>query len=407
LKNMVYNQTEFFHKINTPTGKAILEKDQKEEDLPKLFQQITIKSLTLANRIVVSPMAMFSSKDGYLTGFHQVHYGQFALNGAGLIIVEANAVQPNGRSGPLDAGIYYDDHVEGHKKVVDLVHSLGGKIGIQIVHSGRKASVIPPFLPNGLATATVEDGGWTNVVGPSDDIWDTNDVVGSSDELWNAKGYIKPTALTIDQIKELIQSFKAGARRANEAGYDVIELHGAHGYLIHQFLSPNSNHRTDEYGGNFDNRSRFLLELIDEVNKVWPKEKPLFVRLSATDWVDQEGETWDIESTVKISKLLKERGVDLIDVSSGGNTPKQNIPVGPRYQVPFAHQIRDEVGVLTGAVGLITTPADANAILEEEKADLIFIAREFLKDPSFVKRAGIELNQNVQWAPQYHYTHRR
>jgi 2,4-dienoyl-CoA reductase-like NADH-dependent reductase (Old Yellow Enzyme family) len=391
---MVNNQTEFFNQVSTPAGKAILEKGQNEEDLPKLLQPITIKSLTLANRTVVSPMCMFSSKDGYLTGFHQVHYGQFALNGAGLVIIEATAVQPNGRISPLDAGIYYDDHIEGHKKVVDLVHNLGGKIGIQLAHAGRKASIIPPFLPNGFSTATAEDGGWADVVGPSDEIWD-------------ARGYIKPTALTIDQIKELIQSFKAGAKRADEAGYDVIELHGAHGYLIHQFLSPNSNHRTDEYGGDFENRSRFLLELVDEVNKVWPKEKPLFVRLSATDWVDQEGETWDIESTVKISKLLKERGVDLIDASSGGNTPKQKIPVGPRYQVPFAHRVREEVNILTGAVGLIKTSEDANAILEEGNSDLIFIGKEFLKDPSFVKRAGIELNQNVQWAPQYHYTHRR
>ncbi|KXN71823.1 NADH-dependent flavin oxidoreductase [Conidiobolus coronatus NRRL 28638] len=391
---MVHNPAQYYHSINGDIGKAILKKDQTIEQVPKLLQPITIKSLTLANRVGVSPMCMYSSEDGYLTDFHLAHYGQFAINGAGLIIVEATAVEPNGRISPYCAGIYHEEHVEGHKRVVDLVHNLGGKIGIQIAHAGRKASTAPPYFSNPKAHVGIEEGGWDNVVGPSDEIWDT-------------EGYIKPAALTVDQIKELIQSFKSGAKRANEAGYDVIELHGAHGYLIHQFLSPNSNHRTDEYGGNFENRSRFLLEIVDEVNKVWPKEKPLFVRLSATDWVDQEEETWDIESTVKISKLLKESGVDLIDASSGGNTPKQKIPVGPRYQVPFANRVREEVDILTGAVGLIKTSEDANAILEEEKSDLIFIGREFLKDPSFVKRAGIDLNQNVQWAPQYHYTHRR
>ncbi|KXN71821.1 NADH:flavin oxidoreductase/NADH oxidase [Conidiobolus coronatus NRRL 28638] len=384
---MTVIEEEFYHKFDTPLGQVILEKGQTVEDLPKLLRPITIKSVTLPNRVVVSPMCMFSSKNGFLTGFHQVHYGQFALNGAGLIIVEATAVTANGRISPNCAGIYLDEHVESHKRVVDIVHNLGGKIGIQIGHAGRKACMITPFLPNGRDTAPVEQGGWTDVFGPSDEIWDT-------------KGYIKPSALTLNQIDDLIKAFVIGARRANNAGYDVLELHGAHGYLIHQFLSPNSNHRTDKYGGSFENRARFLLELVDEVNKVWPKEKPLFVRLSATDWVDSDN-TWDIQSTIEISKLLKEKGVDLIDVSSGGNTPKQKINIEPHYQVPFAQKVREEVDILTGAVGLITNVKEANAVLEEGKADLILLAREFLKDPSFVKRAGIELNQNVQWAPQY------
>jgi 2,4-dienoyl-CoA reductase-like NADH-dependent reductase (Old Yellow Enzyme family) len=384
---MTVIEEEFYHKFDTPLGQVVLEKGQTVEDLPKLLRPITIKSVTLPNRVVVSPMCMFSSKNGFLTGFHQVHYGQFALNGAGLIIVEATAVTANGRISPNCAGIYLDEHVESHKRVVDIVHSLGGKIGIQIGHAGRKACMIPPFLPNGRDTAPVEQGGWTDVFGPSEEIWDT-------------KGYIKPSALTVNQIEDLIEAFVAGARRANDAGYDVLELHGAHGYLIHQFLSPNSNHRTDRYGGSFENRARFLLELVDEVNKVWPKEKPLFVRLSATDWVDSDN-TWDIQSTVEVSKLLKEKGVDLIDVSSGGNTPKQKINIGPHYQVPFAQKVGEEADILTGAVGLITDAKEANAVLEEGKADLIFLAREFLKDPSFVKRAGIELSQNVQWAPQY------
>ncbi|KXN71822.1 FMN-linked oxidoreductase [Conidiobolus coronatus NRRL 28638] len=391
---MVNNPTEFYHTYDLPNGQAILEKGQKVEDLPKLFQPITIKSVTLPNRTVVSPMCMYSSQDGYLTDFHLAHYGQYALNGTGLIIVEATAVQPNGRISPYCAGIYHEDHIEGHKRIVDLTHNLGGKIGIQIAHAGRKASTLPPFFTTPKGNATVEEGGWANVVGPSEEIWDTKGFI------WDTKGYIKPSALTLNQIDDLIKAFVIGARRANNAGYDVLELHGAHGYLIHQFLSPNSNHRTDKYGGSFENRARFLLELVDEVNKVWPKEKPLFVRLSATDWVDSDN-TWDIQSTIEISKLLKEKGVDLIDVSSGGNTPKQKINIEPHYQVPFAQKVREEVDILTGAVGLITNVKEANAVLEEGKADLILLAREFLKDPSFVKRAGIELNQNVQWAPQY------
>jgi 2,4-dienoyl-CoA reductase-like NADH-dependent reductase (Old Yellow Enzyme family) len=390
---MVNNPTEFYHTYDRPNGQAILEKGQKVENLPKLFQPITIKSVTLPNRTVVSPMCMYSSQDGYLTDFHLAHYGQYALNGTGLVIVEATAVQPNGRISPYCAGIYHDEHIEGHKRIVDLTHNLGGKIGIQIAHAGRKASTLPPFFTTPKGNATVEEGGWTNVVGPSEEVWDT-------------KGFVQPQAITKEEINKIVESFKAAAIRVNQAGYDVLEIHGAHGYLIHSFLSPLTNHRSDEYGGNFENRSRLLLELIDGVTQVWPKEKPLFVRLSSTDWVDDEN-VWEIEQTVQLSHLLKAKGVDLIDASSGGNSPRQKIPVGPRYQVPFAERIRKEVGILTGAVGLITSAQDANAILEEEKADLIFIGRELLKDPSFVKRAGIELNQNVQWAKQYHYTHRR
>jgi 2,4-dienoyl-CoA reductase-like NADH-dependent reductase (Old Yellow Enzyme family) len=389
---MVNNPTQFYHPINGDTGKAILNKGQKIEEVPKLLQPYNLKSLSLPNRIVVSPMCMYSSEDGYLTDFHVAHYGQYALNGAGLIIVEATAVQPNGRITPNCAGIYHEEHVEGHKRVVDLVHNLGGKIGIQIAHAGRKASTFPPFFPDPDRTVLAEEGAWS-VVGPSEELWDT-------------EGFIKPQSLTKEQIDEVVESYKVAARRVDDAGYDVLEIHGAHGYLIHSFLSSVSNHRTDEYGGSFENRTRFLLELIDGITQVWPKEKALFIRLSSTDWVDQEN-TWELEQTVKLAHLLKSKGVDLIDASSGGNSPLQKIPVGPRYQVPFAHRIREEVGVATGAVGLIKTPTDANSILEEQKADLIFIGREFLKDPSFVKRAGVELNQGVQWLKQYHYTQPR
>jgi 2,4-dienoyl-CoA reductase-like NADH-dependent reductase (Old Yellow Enzyme family) len=387
---MVHNPAQYYHPINEDIGKAILKKDQMIKQVPKLLQPITIKSITLANRIGVSPMCMYSSEDGYLTDFHLAHYGQFVINGAGLIIVEATAVEPNGRTSPYCAGIYHDEHVKNHKRIVDLVHNLGGKIGIQIAHAGRKASTAPPYFPNPKSNVEVKEGGWTNVVGPSDEVWDT-------------EGYVKPHSLTKEEIKKLIKSYKIATRRVIDAGYDILEIHGAHGYLVHSFLSPVSNHRTDEYGGSFENRTRFLLELVDGITQVWPKEKPLFIRLSSTDWVDQE-DTWDIDQTVKLAQLLKAKGVDLVDASSGGNSPLQKIQVGPRYQVPFSHRIRKEAEVLTGAVGLIISPIDANSILEEEKADLIFIGREFLKDPSFVKRAGVELNQGVQWLKQYHYT---
>jgi 2,4-dienoyl-CoA reductase-like NADH-dependent reductase (Old Yellow Enzyme family) len=390
---MVHNPSQYYHPINGDIGKAILKKDQTIEQVPKLLQPITIKSITLANRIGVSPMCMYSSEDGYLTDFHLAHCGQFAINGAGLIIVEATAVQPNGRITPYCAGIYHEEHVQGHKRVVDLVHNLGGKIGIQIAHAGRKASTAPPFFPNPKAHVDVEEGGWTDVIGPSDEVWDT-------------EGYVKPHSLTKEEIKNVIESFKIAAKRAIASGYDILEIHGAHGYLIHSFLSPISNFRTDEYGGSFENRTRFLLELIDEVTQVWPKDKPLFVRLSSTDWVDVEN-TWDIDQTVKLAQLLKDKGVDLVDASSGGNSPLQKINVGPHYQVPFSNRIRKDVGILTGAVGLITSPTEANAILEKGEADIVFLAREFLKDPSFVKRAGAELDQDVQWIKQYHYTQRR
>ncbi|KAJ2004090.1 hypothetical protein GGI04_002282, partial [Coemansia thaxteri] len=339
--------------------------------LPKVFQPLVLRNYTAKNRIWVSPMCMYSSEDGFVNDFHLSHYTQFAIRGAGLIMVEASGVLPEGRITPNCLGIWKDEHVDGLSRIVDNLHSYGAIAGIQLAHSGRKGSTIPLHLYGNRSTfkSTESEGGWPeNVYGPS---------AIAFDELHNT-----PHEVSIEQIHSVQQAFVDAAARAHKAGFDVIELHGAHGYLIYEFLSPLSNHRTDKYGGSFENRIRFLTEIVDKIRQIWPQEKPLFVRISATEWVEGG---WSLDDTVNLASILYAAGVDLLDCSSAGNDPRQNIPAAPGFQVPFATAVKNQVsGILTAAVGLITQPGQVDEIISENKADVVFVAREFLRNPSFV-----------------------
>ncbi|KAG9065565.1 hypothetical protein KI688_001853 [Linnemannia hyalina] len=357
------------------------------DKIPLVFQPYTVKDLTIANRFVVAPMCMFSSTDGFFTDYHLVHLGSFATLGAGLILAEATAVVPEGRISPSDTGIWKDEQIPGLKRIADFIHAQGSKFGIQLAHAGRKASVKAYYadLP--------ESAYWKdNVVGPS----------GGADFQWDANHHV-PRELSRQDIEETIKAFGTAAARAHKAGLDTVEIHGAHGYLIHQFLSPVSNHRTDKYGGSLENRARFLLEVIREVRANFPAEKPVFLRVSATDYVEHlDGPSWEIEQTVQIAKWVKEAGVDVFHVSSGGNSAKQVINAGPNYQVPFAERVKKEVpGLEVVAVGLITGGKQANEVLEEEKADLVAIGRAFLRSPNFVLNAALELNVKAKFSAQY------
>jgi 2,4-dienoyl-CoA reductase-like NADH-dependent reductase (Old Yellow Enzyme family) len=346
-----------------------------------LFSPYKLRSLTLRNRIVVSPMCQYSGEDGFAKDWHLVHLGTRATGGAALVIQEATAVTPEGRISPQDLGVWKDEHIDKLKSITGFIHSQGAVAGIQLAHAGRKASTACPWEGGKqLNTAT---GGWTSVA-PSAIPFYENDIA--------------PEALSETAIEELIQAFADAASRALKAGYKLVEIHAAHGYLIHEFLSPLSNQRTDQWGGSFENRTRFLLRIVDAVRKVWPDELPLFVRISATDWVEGG---WDLESSVKLAALLKEKEVDLVDCSSGGLAPNAIIPAGPGYQVGFAESIRKEAGMATGAVGIIVTAAQAEAILEEGKADLIFMARELLRNPYFPLEAAQQFGDEIEWPAQY------
>ena len=349
--------------------------------MSRLFSPFTIKTVSFNNRIVVSPMCQYSSEDGYATDWHLVHLGSRAVGGAGLIISEATAVSPEGRISPDDLGIWNDDHIEKLKQITSFIESQGSVPGIQLAHAGRKASTHAPWKGHGLITPA--NGGWKTV---------------SASAIAFSDHYDTPISLNEAGIQKVISDFSNAAERALRAGFKVIELHAAHGYLVHQFLSPLSNQRTDEYGGSFENRSRLLLEIIGAVQQVWPSGFPLFVRISATDWADAG---WDADQAVKLSSILKEKGVDVIDVSSGGLVNYQKIPVGPGYQVPFAARIKSESNIPTGAVGLITNAAQAEAILVQEEADLIIMAREFLREPYFPLHAAAELEADIDWPVQY------
>jgi 2,4-dienoyl-CoA reductase-like NADH-dependent reductase (Old Yellow Enzyme family) len=308
-----------------------------------LFDPLSIRDLTFANRVFVSPMCEYSSTDGYATDWHFVHLGSRAVGGAGLVLTEATAIVPEGRISPQDLGIWSDDHIAPLARVVRFIHEQGSVAGMQLAHAGRKASTYRPW--EGLGTVPENAGGWTNVVAPS--------------ALAFADHYPMPQALTSDGIQEIVAAFAEAARRACEAGFRVIEIHAAHGYLIHEFLSPLSNRRQDAYGGSFENRTRLLREIVAAVRSSWPERAPLFVRISATDWVDGG---WDIQQSVELARGLGKIGVDLIDCSSGGNVAHAKIPVGPGYQTRFAEQIRRETGIMTGAVGMILSPASSCAI---------------------------------------------
>ena len=344
-------------------------------------------SLTLSNRIVVSPMCEYSSEDGFASDWHLVHLGSRAVGGAGLVFTEATAVTPEGRISPQDLGLWKDEHLAPLARITSFLHSQGAHAGIQLAHAGRKASTYRPGSGEGVIAP--ENGGWSNVLAPS--------------AIPFAPNYPQPQELDHAGIAAITQAFRAAAIRADKAGFDVIEIHSAHGYLLHEFLSPISNRRSDEYGGSFENRTRLLLEVVAAVREVWPRERPLFVRISATDWVEKSGPDggWDLPQSVQLAALLRERGVDLIDVSSGGNVLGAAMTLGPGYQTPFSEAIRTQTGILTGAVGMITDPAQAAHILRTGQADLIFIAREFLRDPYWPLHAAAALGEPASWPAQY------
>ena len=346
-----------------------------------LFSELTIKSVRFKNRIVVSPMCQYSATDGFLNDWHLVHLGSRAIGGAALVIQEATAVSPEGRISYGDAGIWKDEQVPFLKKITSFIHEHGSVAGIQLAHAGRKASTDFPW--NGGGQLVTGEHSWLPVA-PSAIPFKT--------------GEREPLALDAAGIRQVISDFRDAARRALAAGYKVIEIHAAHGYLVNQFLSPTSNKREDEYGGSFENRSRLLIEIIEAVQDVWPADLPLFVRISATEWVEGG---WDIEDSVKLAAILKAKGVDLVDSSSGGNSAEQKIPVGPGYQVPLANEVREKTGILTGAVGLITSATQAETILQEGKADMVFLARELLRDPYFPVHAAQELGVDLKWLVQY------
>ena len=349
--------------------------------MPHLFDPFTLRELTLSNRIVVSPMCQYSSTDGFPNDWHFVHLATRAVGGAGLVFTEATAVTADGRISPDDLGIWSDVHVGAFNRIVRFVKGESSAIGIQLAHAGRKGSTLAPFRGKGAVPES--DGGWQPMA-PADTPFDSN--------------YPTPRAMTPADIAAIVEAFRRAAGRAEQAGFDVVEIHAAHGYLIHEFLSPLSNTRTDEYGGSFDNRIRFCLEVVKAVRTVWPERAPLLVRLSATDWADGG---WDIEETIELARRLSGLGVDLIDCSSGGMVPHAPIPTTPGYQVPFAERIRREASIATGAVGLITTPHQANEIIAKEQADVTVLARELLRDPYWPLHAADRLNVVVPWPPQY------
>ncbi len=352
--------------------------------MPHLFAPLTVKSVTLRNRIGVSPMCMYSSEDGLANDWHLVHLGARAAGGAALIIAEATAVAPEGRISPGDAGLWADRHIEPLVRINRFVKAQGAVPGVQLAHAGRKASAARPW--DGGGHLANDAGGWP--------------VIGPSALAFGAPLTKIPAEMTEADIARVQADFVAAAKRSLTAGYEWLELHSAHGYLSHEFLSPKSNHRTDRYGGSFDNRIRFLLETTRGVRAVWPDHLPLTVRLSCTDWVEGG---WTIEESVELARRLKAEGVDLIDCSSGGGVAEAKIPVGPGYQVPFAERIRREAAIATAAVGLITEPAQADAIVREGKADIVLLARGVLNDPHWPLHAAQALGQTAALKPPRQY----
>ena len=346
-----------------------------------LFQPLTIRGITLKNRIAVSPMCQYSAVDGFANDWHLVHLGSRAIGGAGLIIVEASAVSPEGRITPDDLGIWKDEHITFLLRINTFLALQGAVPGIQLAHAGRKASHQAPW--KGARWLAFAEGAWQTIA-PSAIAFKNTDPL--------------PQAMHIDAIKKLIHDFKTAAARALLAGFKVIEIHAAHGYLINSFLSPLSNQRTDEYGGHFENRIRLLIEIVHAVRNEWPQDYPLFVRISATDWADGG---WTIDDSVALAKLLKNIGVDLIDCSSGGNVSGVKIPTGPLYQTAFAERIKKETGILTGGVGMITTAEEAENIISSQRADIVLLARQFLRDPYLPLFAAKELGFDVDWPNQY------
>jgi 2,4-dienoyl-CoA reductase-like NADH-dependent reductase (Old Yellow Enzyme family) len=349
--------------------------------MAQLFDSLTVRGVTLRNRIAVSPMCEYSSDDGFAADWHLVHLGSRAVGGAGLVLTEACAVVPEGRISPGDLGIYHDEHVAKLAEIVTFIHGQGAVAGIQLAHAGRKGSTARPW--DGGKAVDPSQGGWVPL-GPS--------------AIAFAPDYPMPRAMTLSEIQAIPLDFAAAARRAVRAGFRVIEIHAAHGYLLHEFLSPLCNERTDEYGGAFENRTRLLREVVTAVRSEIGDELALFVRISATDWAEGG---WDVDQSVRLAKALKPLGVDLVDVSSGGAVAHQQIVVGPGYQVPFAERIRHEANIPTGAVGMITEAEQADEILRGERADIVLLAREMLRDPYFPIHAAETLGVDVKWPVQY------
>jgi len=350
--------------------------------MPHLFEPLTLRGVTFPHRIVVSPMCQYSSVDGLANDWHLVHLGSRAVGRAAAVIAEASAVTPDGRISPSDLGIWSDAHIAGLARVFRFVASQGSIPGIQLAHAGRKASTAAPWL--GGHPLSPEDGGWTPILAPSAIPFST--------------GYQVPQAMSREQIASVIAAFAAAANRALQAGAKLIELHAAHGYLIHEFLSPLSNHRVDEYGGSFENRTRFLRDIVTAVRRVWPDDLPLFVRISQTDWVEGG---WSLEDSVALARLLQPVGVDLFDCSSGGNIADAKISVAAGYQVPGAERVRREAGLSTAAVGMITDAMQADQIIRLGQADMVVMAREFLRDPYFPLHAAVAVHKDIAWPVQY------
>jgi 2,4-dienoyl-CoA reductase-like NADH-dependent reductase (Old Yellow Enzyme family) len=349
--------------------------------MSRLFTPFKLRGLEFRNRVFVSPMCQYSSPEGIPTDWHLVHLGSRAVGGAGLVMTEASAISPEGRISPDDAGIWSDAHTAAWKRITPFIKEHGARSGMQLAHAGRKASTKVPWLGSGPVAANA--GGW-QPMGPSPIPFDAKSAA--------------PRVMTLADIDTVVTQFAEATQRALEAGFEVIELHSAHGYLLHEFLSPISNHRTDEYGGSLENRMRFTLRVARAIRGVWPKRLPLFVRLSVTDWVEGG---WDLPQSIELSKGLKTAGVDLIDCSSGANVADAKIPVGPGYQVPFAEAIRREADIATGAVGMITKAEQAEEIVASGKADVVLLAREMLRDPYWPLHAAKALGDKVSSPVQY------
>jgi 2,4-dienoyl-CoA reductase-like NADH-dependent reductase (Old Yellow Enzyme family) len=351
-------------------------------DSPHLFSPLQIREVTFRNRIGVSPMCEYSSVDGFANDWHFVHLGSRAVGGAAMVMTEASAVLADGRISPQDLGIYLDDHIPVLARIFRFIEEQGAVPGMQLAHAGRKASTAAPWEGGGAVDPN--HGGWRPIFAPS--------------AIPFSPTSITPEALSLAGIQHIVRAFAQAAERAREAGAKVVEIHAAHGYLLHEFLSPLSNHRTDCYGGSFENRTRFLREVVQAVRQTWAASLPLFVRISASDWVEGG---WTIDDSVALAKQLPPLGVDLIDCSSGGAVPNVSIPVGPSYQVPFAEKIRAEASIATAAVGMITEPTQADRIIRTGQTDMVFLARELLRDPYWPLRAADELKQNGPWPKQY------
>lgn len=346
-----------------------------------LFDALSLRDVTLRNRIAVSPMCEYSAISGVPQPWHMVHLGSRAVGGAGLVLAEATAVEARGRISPADTGIWNDEQAEAWAPIVAFLEAQGAAPGIQLAHAGRKASTAPPW--SDATKVEIGEGGWLTVA-PS--------------ALAYAEDYPQPVALDAAGIAAVIEAFRVATQRSIDCGFRVIEIHAAHGYLLHQFLSPLSNQREDEWGGSFENRIRLTRAVVAAARTAMPEGLPLLVRISATDWVDGG---WDIEQSIELCRLLRNEGVDLIDVSSGGLSRDQSITLGPGYQVPFAARIRREAAIATGAVGLITEPRQAQAIIANGEADMVLLAREFLRDPYWPRRAAKELGVQIEVPKQY------